>query len=200
MVKEPERIDLEQSEAIAALPHAPVLLVCSGDKEENWNVTTIGMFNVFSLFPIVVGVGVKTSRNMYRLIAESEDFTINVPTAELLNSVEVCGREAGVRKNKFKEAKLTPEKGKRVSSPIIKECPLNIECRLTSLQEIGDHDLFLGEVLAVHADESLLDADGRVSPAKLDAFVFMFNCGHAGEYWSLGSRIGDLWFTRRSQS
>jgi flavin reductase (DIM6/NTAB) family NADH-FMN oxidoreductase RutF len=92
MDKEPERIDLEQSEAIAALPHAPVLLVCSGDKEENWNVTTIGMFNVFSLFPIVVGIGVKTSRNIYRLIADSEDFTINVPTADLLNSVEVCGR------------------------------------------------------------------------------------------------------------
>jgi flavin reductase (DIM6/NTAB) family NADH-FMN oxidoreductase RutF len=164
MVKEPERIDLEQSEAIAALPHAPVLLVCSGDKEENWNVTTIGMFNVFSLFPIVVGVGVKTSRNMYRLIAESEDFTINVPTAELLNSVEVCGREAGVRKNKFKEAKLTPEKGKRVSSPIIKECPLNIEVRKLSSakkktmytvhegeMDIGDHTWFLGQIVHTEA-------------------------------------------------
>ena len=164
MANEPERIDLEQSEAIAALPHAPVLLVCSGDKEENWNVTTIGMFNVFSMFPIVVGVGVKTSRNIYRLIADCNDFTINVPTADLLSAVELCGREAGARKNKFKEAGLTPVKGKRVSSPIIKECPLNIEIKKLSSatkktiytvhsgeMDIGDHTWFLGQI--VHTDQ-----------------------------------------------
>lgn len=163
MAAESERIDLEQTEAIASLPHAPVLLVCSGDKEENWNVTTIGMFNVFSLFPIVVGIGIKTSRNIYRLVADSDDFTINVPTADLLHAVEVCGREAGVRKNKFKEAKLTPVKGKRVASPIIKECPLNIEVKKLSSakkktiysvhegeMDIGDHTWFLGQI--VHTD------------------------------------------------
>ncbi|MEM0448257.1 MAG: flavin reductase family protein [Methanomassiliicoccales archaeon] len=163
MVAEPERIDLEQSEAIAALPPAPVMLVCSGSKEEDWNVTTIGMFNVFSLFPIVVGIGIKTSRNMYRLIADSEDFTINVPTAELLQAVEICGREAGARKNKFKEAGLTPQKGRRVASPIVKECPLNIEVKKLSSgkkktmysvhqgeMDIGDHTWFLGQI--VHTD------------------------------------------------
>ena len=179
MPKEPEKIELDIFDAIAHLPPAPVLLVASGDKEENWNVTTIGMFNVFSMFPVVVGIGVKTSRNIYRLIAESNDFTINVPSKDILKAVEVCGREGGVKKNKFKEAGLTPVKGKRVNSPIIKECWLNIECKKMNADkktihsvnmsefDVGDHTWFLGQI--VHTDvwksydrgKSLLFWDGE---------------------------------------
>lgn len=161
--KEPEKIDLDVFDAIAHLPSAPVVLVASGDREENWNVTTIGMFNVFSLFPVVVGIGVKTSRNIYRLLADSEDFTINIPQAELLDEVQKCGTEGGRSKNKFVEAGLTPVKGKRVSAPIVKECWLNIECKklksdskrsVHTVQmdefEVGDHTWFLGQI--VHTD------------------------------------------------
>jgi len=160
MPSEPDKIDLDVNEAIAQLPPAPVMLVASGDKEEDWNVTTIGMFNVFSLFPVVVGIGVKTSRHIFKLISESSDFTINIPPLELIEAVEVCGTESGVRKNKFKEAGLTPVKGRRVKAPVIKECWLNIECRkVTEPQrktanmvlaiefEVGDHTWFLGQIM-----------------------------------------------------
>ena len=184
MAKEPEKIDLDIFDAIAHLPPAPVLLVASGDKELDWNVTTVGMFNVFSLFPVIVGIGVKTSRNIYRLISDSKDFTINVPSVDLIRSVEICGKEAGARKNKFKEAGLTPMKGKRTSSPIIKECWLNIECKkLTSEKkkmesvahlgefDVGDHTWFLGQI--VHTEvwsnydrgKSLLFWDGEYRTA-----------------------------------
>ncbi len=169
MVKEPDKIDLDTFDTVSHLPPAPVLLVASGDSEENWNVTTIGMFNVFSLFPVVIGIGVKTSRNIYRLIADSPDFTINVPTADMVEAVEICGREMGVRKNKFKEANLTPVKGKRVGSPIIKECAMNIECKKLVGEhkrservvhmgaiDVGDHTWFLGQI--VHTDV-LVDYD-----------------------------------------
>ena len=161
--KEPEKIDLDVFDTIAHLPPAPVMLVASGDKEENWNVTTIGMFNVFSLFPVVIGIGVKTSRNIYRLIADSDDFTINIPSADLVEKVETCGREAGSRTNKFELCGLTPVKGKRVKSPVIKECWMNVECRKLSGEgkkqvqtirmgefDVGDHTWFLGQI--VHTD------------------------------------------------
>ncbi len=160
---EPEKINLDVFDTIAHLPPAPVMLVASGDREENWNVTTIGMFNVFSLFPVVVGIGVKTSRNIYRLLADSDDFTINIPSADLVEKVEACGREAGVKTNKFKLCGLTPVKGERVKSPIIQECWLNIECRKLSGEgkktvhavrmsefDVGDHTWFLGQI--VHTD------------------------------------------------
>jgi flavin reductase (DIM6/NTAB) family NADH-FMN oxidoreductase RutF len=167
MQKDPEKIDLDIFDSIAHLPPAPVVLVASGGKEEDWNVTTIGMFNVFSLFPVVVGIGVRTSNNIYRLIAETEDFTVNVPSIDLLSAVEKCGSERGVQKNKFKEAGLTPIKGLRVKSPVIKECWMNIECRLLGSMkskdfsdkvnqvfngevDIGDHTWFFAEIM--HTD------------------------------------------------
>jgi flavin reductase (DIM6/NTAB) family NADH-FMN oxidoreductase RutF len=122
-----------------------------------------------------------------------------MPTTALLRETDLCGTRTGRDTDKFAETGLTPVPADRVRPPLIKECPLNVECRLLSVQEIGDHDLFLGEALVVHADESLLDSEAKVSPARLDPLVFLFNCGHAGEYWSLGAKIGDLWFTRRSQ-
>jgi flavin reductase (DIM6/NTAB) family NADH-FMN oxidoreductase RutF len=184
MPPEIDKIDLDVFDAIAHLPPAPVLLVASGDSEENWNVTTVGMFNVFSLFPVVVGIGVKTSRNIYRLIADSQDFTINIPSTDLLKAVEVCGKEMGTRKNKFKEAGITPVKGKRVKSPIVKECWLNIECKKMGSAkksvsavnmgefDVGDHTWFLGQI--VHTDvwnnydraKSLLYWDGEYRTAN----------------------------------
>ena len=189
MAKDIEKIDLDQEEAVGQLPPAPVLLVASGNGEEEWNVTTVGMFNVFSMFPVVVGIGVKTSRNIYRLLSDSDDFTINVPPRELLEAVERCGSEAGARKNKFKEAGITPEKGRRVKSPFIKECWLNLECKKLSSSsskhhaeavakvhpgeiDIGDHTWFLGQI--VHAEvwkdydrgRSLLYWDGEYRVAS----------------------------------
>lgn len=184
MEKDPEKIDLDVFDAIAHLPPAPVMLVASGDKEEDWNVTTVGMFNVFSTFPVVVGIGVKTSRNIYRLIADAEDFTINVPSQELIGAVEKCGSERGALKNKFKEAGLTPVKGKRVKSPFVKECWLNIECRklgstkskahrdrinqvFSGEVDIGDHTWFLAEIMHTEVwtnydkSKSLLFWDGE---------------------------------------
>jgi flavin reductase (DIM6/NTAB) family NADH-FMN oxidoreductase RutF len=179
----------------------PAALITCVSSDGKPNIITLGeVFNVSLRRPPIVGLAIRKATYSHGLIAETGEFVVNMPTTAILRETDLCGTRTGRDTDKFAESGLTAIPADKVRPPLIKECPLNIECRLTSLQEIGDHDLFLGEVLAVHADESLLDADGRVSPAKLDAFVFMFNCGHAGEYWSLGSRIGDLWFTRRPQS
>ena len=112
------------------------------------------------------------------------DSTINVPSTDLLNAVEVCGKEMGAKKNKFKEAGITPVKGMRVKSPIVKECWLNIECKkmgtakktvsTVSMGEfdVGDHTWFLGQI--VHTDvwntydraKSLLYWDGEYRTAN----------------------------------
>jgi hypothetical protein len=56
--------------------------------------------------------------------------------------------------------------------------------------ELGSHDLFIGEVVAVHADEELLDEKGDIDVARLEPFAYV-----EGEYWSLGERIGEFGFT-----
>lgn len=178
----------------------PAALITCVSADGRPNIITLGeVFNVSLRRPPIVGLAIRKATYSHGLIAGTGEFVVNMPTTRILRETDLCGTRSGLQTDKFAESGLTPIPADKVRPPLIKECPLNIECRLVSVQEVGDHDLFLGEVLAVHADESVVDAQGRVSPGKLDALVFMYNCGHPGEYWSLGSKIGDLWFTRRTQ-
>jgi len=94
------------------------------------------------------------------------------------------------RRNIIKQINLTPLPSTYVKAPIIDECPINIECRVISIQEIGDHDLFIGEVLAIHADVDKIDSDGNIDFEKLDLLVYLTK-----SYWSLGKKLGNLGYT-----
>jgi len=176
----------------------PAALITCVAPDGKANIITLGeVFNVSLRCPPIVGLAIRKATYSHGLIADSKEFVVNIPTRAILREADFCGSHSGRDMDKFAETGLTPIPAEKVRPPLIRQCPVNIECRLISLQEMGDHDLFLGEVVAVHADDSVLDSEGKVSPARLDAFCFMYNCGHAGEYWSIGAKIGDTYFTRR---
>lgn len=170
----------------------PAALVTSVSRDGRPNIIALGeVFNVSLRRPPVVGLAIRKATWSHALIAESEEFVVNQPTSAMVKQTEICGNTTGRKTDKFAAAGLTALPASTVRAPLIAECPVNIECRLISVQDLGDHDLFLGEVQAVHADEGLIGPDGLVSPERLDPLVFMFNFGHPGEYWSLGRRLGD---------
>ncbi len=176
----------------------PAALISCVSRDGSPNIITLGeVFNVSLRRPPIVGLAIRKATFSHGLISDTGEFVVNLPGRRLLRETDFCGSRSGRDTDKFAETGLTAIPADRVRPPLIGECPVNIECRLLSVQEMGDHDLFLGEVLLVHADDSVLDEEGRVSPAKLEPFVFMYNCGHAGEYWSLGGKIADAWLTRR---
>jgi flavin reductase (DIM6/NTAB) family NADH-FMN oxidoreductase RutF len=80
-----------------------------------------------------------------------------------------------------------------VSPPLIAECPVNLECKVIGIQEIGDHDMFIGQVIAEHVDEEMLDENGRIQVDKLDVLCYV-----SGEYWSLGQKLGHHGFSERT--
>ncbi|MFP4170182.1 MAG: flavin reductase family protein [Methanomassiliicoccales archaeon] len=177
MEDEYEKVDCGWSDALMMLPPAPVFLLGVGGDEE-MDVTTIGMFNVFSLFPIILGVGVTTSRYTYRLLRQNEGFTLNVPGHELLEAVKTCGERSGKDTAKFEECGLTPAPGKRVRAPKVRECLLNLEVKRTDQKRIGDHEWFLGEI--AHADHVI-----GYDPA--DALVYW-----GGEFRAVGAVLDSL--------
>lgn len=137
-------------EAVMSLPPAPVFLLGVGEKEQN--VSTIGMFNVFSVDPTIVGIGIKASRHSYKLIEETGDFTLNVPTKDLVDKVITAGYKSGSRLNKFTDVGLTPEKSKRIKSPSIAECPLNMEVKVLETVDRGDYDHIWYHGKVVHTE------------------------------------------------
>lgn len=179
----------------------PAALITSVDDAGKPNIITLGeVFNVSLRRPPIVGLAIRKATYSHGLISAHREFTVNMPTTDLLWATDYCGSTSGRNIDKFAASGLTPIPAETVAPPLIGECPVNMECRVISIQEVGDHDLFLGEVLATHVDESILDENGHPDPAKLDTFAFMFNHGHEGEYWDMGTKIGDHGLGRTTRS
>jgi flavin reductase (DIM6/NTAB) family NADH-FMN oxidoreductase RutF len=138
-------------EAIRKFPAFPVVLAAVGGEEKN--VLTIGLVHVFSFRPTIVGLGISPSRYSHELFHNSPDFTINVPTKELVEEAIFCGVSSGRDMDKFMESGFTVTKGTEVESPIIMDCPVNLECRKMDAIDVGDHTWFLGEVVHAKVDE-----------------------------------------------
>jgi flavin reductase (DIM6/NTAB) family NADH-FMN oxidoreductase RutF len=176
----------------------PASMITSVDAAGRANIITLGeVFNVSLGNPPVAGIAVRKATYSHGLITECGEFVINHPDRSLIRQTDLCGSISGRDVDKFSEAGLTAVPAKVVRPPLIDECVFNLECKVLTIQEIGDHDLFLGEVVAAHASESVLDADGAIAYAKLDAFCFMFNFGQKGEYWSIGRKLSDAFFMRK---
>ncbi|MEO0075447.1 MAG: flavin reductase family protein [candidate division WOR-3 bacterium] len=117
------------------------------------NIITVTLIHIFSFAPPLLGIGIKPERYSYNLIKEIGDFVVNIPTKELLKETKFCGTKSGRDYNKFKETNLTPEKSLSVKSVSIKECPVNIECKVVQEIVSGDRTWFIGEVV-----------NGRIKP------------------------------------
>ena len=135
-------------------------LVVSVDAKGKPNIITLGeIFNLSIRNPVWVGIAVREANYSHCLIKEQGEFTVNLPTAGMLNEVQGCSRCSGHdRIDKFARFNLTPLPSKYVKPPIIAECPVNLECRVVGFHHVGDHDLFIGEVLLEHVDEDKVNS------------------------------------------
>jgi flavin reductase (DIM6/NTAB) family NADH-FMN oxidoreductase RutF len=134
-------------DAFAGFP--VVLSTVSGEKD---NIITLAMVHVFSFKPPLLGVGIAPRRFSFGMFKACKDFTVNIPSKNMLKSVQVCGLKSGRTVDKFQAAGLTKEKAEKVSAPLIAECPVNIECVKVKEVEAGDHTWFIGEIVAARAD------------------------------------------------
>jgi flavin reductase (DIM6/NTAB) family NADH-FMN oxidoreductase RutF len=176
----------------------PAVLVTSVTADGKPNIITLGeCYNLSLRNPSVVGIGIHKARYSHRLITDSREYVVNLPTTRILEQVDRCGTISGRNTDKFAVLGLTPLPATSVKPPLIAECPINLECRVIGIEEIGDHDLFQGEVVAAHVDEELLDEHGIIQVERLEAFCFMLNYDSVGQYWSLGQKLGDMGFARK---
>ena len=171
----------------------PVVLVSSIDKATRVpNIITIAWCGVVSSDPASLSVSIRPSRYSHRLIKETGDFVINIPTTSMLKEVDICGIRSGRDTDKFKACSFTSIPSKKILSPMIKECPVNIECRLKDIISLGAHDMFIGEVQLLHIDDKILIPKNGIDYSKASPLVF-----NQGEYWSLGKRIGYYGFSAK---
>jgi len=133
------------------------ILVTSTDDNGKPNIITLAWSMPISLDPPMVAISIAPGRHSHGLISRSKEFVVNVPTVEIARETLYCGRHSGRDVDKFKETGLTASPAKKVGCPIIKECIAHLECRVEKEIVIGDHTLFVGEVVAAYAEEGAFD-------------------------------------------
>ncbi len=173
----------------ALLAPVPPVMVSCGDMETS-NIITVAWTGILNTIPPKTYISVRPSRYSYELIKERGEFVINLSTAELIRTVDSCGVYTGRKVDKFKKYSLTKTEAFEVSAPLIGECPLSLECRVTDIVPLGSHDMFIADIVAVDVDETLLDKDGKLhlDRANLAAYAH-------GEYFELGKKIGSFGFS-----
>jgi flavin reductase (DIM6/NTAB) family NADH-FMN oxidoreductase RutF len=176
-----EKIALKSSLMLAPVP---VVLVASAHENYGENIMTAAWCGVDCSEPPVIHVSIRPSRLSHEIIKESGSFTVNIPTTEMLRAVDLCGTVSGKEGDKFARAGLTPGLSSVVAAPLVTECPVNIECTVTQIIPLGLHDMFLGEIVAKHADDSCIEG-GEVDFRKVPLIAYV-----DGTYWSLGKSIG----------
>ncbi|MBI4743279.1 MAG: flavin reductase family protein [Actinobacteria bacterium] len=175
-----------------ALFPCPVVLVTSVDANLKPNIITLAWVGTICSEPPMIGISIRPSRYSHKLISESKEFVVNIPSEDLVFAVDYCGVVSGKDIDKFKQAKLTSVSALQVKPPLIEECPVNIECKVKNIISLGTHDLFIGEVVKVHIDEDVLDEKGKVDIAKAKPFAYTVH-----EYWSLKEKIGFYGYSKK---
>ena len=168
---------------------APVWLITCGPPDKP-NIVTLAWVGTLCSDPPIIGVSIRPSRYSHGLVKQSGEFAVNVPTAEMVRAVDWCGTVSGHSEDKFKTMGLTPVPAQTIRTVLIKECPLNLECQVTQTLHLGSHDLFLGKIVAVHAEETILDARGEIDLSKASPLAYGSN-----HYWSLGQLLERHGFT-----
>jgi flavin reductase (DIM6/NTAB) family NADH-FMN oxidoreductase RutF len=172
------------------LPVPLVMVSVAGVDGGDPDIVTLAWVGNVCSAPPMLSISLRPSRHSYGLLQRTHEFVVNVPTRSQAREVDLCGNVSGRDTDKFAACGFHAVSGARVAAPLIEECPINIECVTRHRLSLGAHDLFVGEILAVHFNEDVLDSRGRLQASKLDPLSYVI-----GEYWSLGEKVGSYGYT-----
>ena len=167
------------------LAPVPVVMVSCGTME-NSNITSIAWTGIINSEPPLVYISMRNTRKSYEIIKEQREFVINIPNEKLVWQVDFCGTKSGKNIDKFKEAKLQKEKAKIVKVPLIKECPINIECKVIEIKKLGSHDMFISEIVNINADEEYKLENNSLNYGKMNLLSYM-----GQEYFVQNKKVAD---------
>lgn len=170
----------------------PVVMVSMTDRNGRNNIITIGWAGTVCTNPPMVSISVRPERYSYPILKETGEFVINLTTKELTFATDYCGVVSGRDVDKFEEMKLTALPAKEVKAPLIAESPVNIECRVRDILSLGSHDMFLADVVAVHADEKYMDENHKFHLEQAQPIVYSH-----GSYLLCGEQLGTFGYSVR---
>lgn len=165
----------------------PVFIVGTYDKAGKPNVMNVAWGGLCCSSPPSIAVSLRKATYTYGNIVERKAFTVNIPSETHVKEADYFGIVSGCKEDKFSATGLTPFKSELVDAPYIGEFPLILECKLTHTVEIGLHTQFIGEILDVKADESVLGEKGVIDIEKMHPILY---APEIRAYYGIGECLG----------
>ena len=174
----------------------PAVMVSVGNKQGETNIITVAWTGTICTNPAMVYISVRPERHSYQMIKESGEFVINLTTEKLVKATDYCGVKSGRDVDKWKEMNLHQEQADTLEySPLILESPVNIECKVVEIKELGSHHMFIANVTAVHADEAYLNEQNKFELNNTGLLAYSH-----GEYLGLGKKLGTFGYSIRKKA
>ena len=154
----------------------PVVMVSLADRDGRPNIITLAWVGTVCTNPPMVSISVRPERYSYPILKETGEFVINLTTKELAFATDYCGVKSG--------------RASEVKAPMIKESPVNIECKVRQILPLGSHDMFLADVVAVHADEKYMDEKHKFHLEQAEPIIYSH-----GSYFGCGELLGTFGYS-----
>lgn len=175
------------------LAPVPTALVTCGTMESP-NVMTVGWTGICCTRPPMTYISVRPERFSYDIIEKSGEFVINLTTSAMVKQTDFCGVKSGRDMNKFEACGFHTVPSQKLSVPLIEECPVSLECRVTEVKPLGSHTMFLAEIVSVDVDEKYIDSKGKLNLQQCGLVAYAH-----GEYFALGRKLGDFGYSVRKR-
>ena len=169
----------------------PAVMVSCADKEGHDNIITIAWTGTICTNPAMLYISVRPTRYSYHLIRESGEFVVNLTTKDLVKATDWCGVRSGRDVDKWSEMHLTRGNAQTlIYAPIIEESPVNIECQVVKVEELGSHHMVLAKVTGVQVDDRFMQDNGKFALNKTGLLAYSH-----GEYFDLGKSLGTFGYS-----
>lgn len=169
----------------------PAVMVSCADKEGHDNIITIAWTGTICTNPAMLYISVRPTRYSYHLIRESGEFVVNLTTKDLVKATDWCGVRSGRDVDKWSEMHLTRGNAQTlIYAPIIEESPVNIECQVVKVEELGSHHMILAKVTGVQVDDRFMQDNGKFALNKTGLLAYSH-----GEYFNLGKSLGTFGYS-----
>jgi flavin reductase (DIM6/NTAB) family NADH-FMN oxidoreductase RutF len=156
------------------------------------NFMALGWFSRVNANPPFIGAGVGNHHHTPKGIREHRTFSINVPSRDLMEKTDYCGLVSGRSEDKGRLFDVFY--GALPTAPLIRECPLSLECRLVNMVEMTTNTLYIGEIVGSHTEERFL-TNGKLDVKKVNPLVLTMP---DNRYWTVGEYAGDAWKAGKS--
>ncbi len=173
----------------------PAVLISCQDREGKKNLFTAAWTGTVCTNPPMAYVSVRPERYSYHMLRETGAFVINLTTESMARAVDYCGVKSGREADKWRETGLTAGAASAVEAPIVLESPVNIECQVAEVKELGSHHMFLAYVKAIQVDSAYMDQNGRFCLEKAKPLAYSH-----GMYYGLAEALGTFGYSIRKKS